>query len=199
MTEGGIIGKIGLNSSGVGTALNAIRSRGVDFNRLPGHLALRAILDCTTREEAVALLEREGVASAMHILIADASGSTSIESSSLDLVKIESKEGKLAHTNHFLEPHAAGVTPPFFKDSFARMDRVTKLMLDNGTNQISKELIETILQDEDDYPSAINRAATTEVPAATLFSIVMDVVGRQAWVKIGRPTAPEEEFYLHFA
>ena len=44
MSEGGIIGKIGLNSSSVGVTLNAISALGVDYNKLPVHLALRTVL-----------------------------------------------------------------------------------------------------------------------------------------------------------
>ena len=35
VTEAGIIGKIGLNSAGVGVCLNAIRIPGLDKNRIP--------------------------------------------------------------------------------------------------------------------------------------------------------------------
>ncbi|THY67822.1 AAT-domain-containing protein [Aureobasidium pullulans] len=35
VTEAGLIGKIGLNSSGVGVCLNAIRAKGMDASRIP--------------------------------------------------------------------------------------------------------------------------------------------------------------------
>src|SRR5258706_5549345 len=74
MTEAGLIGKIGLNSSGLGVCLNAIRARGVDFSRLPVHLALRCLLNSTSKAAAIARLEKVGVASACHILVADREG-----------------------------------------------------------------------------------------------------------------------------
>ncbi|KAL8793763.1 MAG: hypothetical protein Q9195_003705, partial [Heterodermia aff. obscurata] len=53
LTEAGLIGKIGLNAHGVGVCLNAITARGIDWRRLPVHLALRLCLDSGSRAEAV--------------------------------------------------------------------------------------------------------------------------------------------------
>jgi isopenicillin-N N-acyltransferase-like protein len=41
ITEAGLIGKIGLNSAGVGVCLNAIKAKGMDSTRIPCHLGLR--------------------------------------------------------------------------------------------------------------------------------------------------------------
>lgn len=79
VTEAGIIGKIGLNDKGVGVCLNAIRAKGMDPTRLPCHLGLRMVLESESREEAVAKLERYGIASACHMLIADPSGGVGVE------------------------------------------------------------------------------------------------------------------------
>ncbi|KAK6396801.1 hypothetical protein LTR65_008699 [Meristemomyces frigidus] len=63
VTEAGLIGKIGLNSAGVGVCLNAIRVKGMDPTRIPCHLGLRMVLESNSREEAVQTLEKYGVAS----------------------------------------------------------------------------------------------------------------------------------------
>lgn len=79
VTEAGILGKIGLNSAGVGVCLNAIRVKGMDSTRLPCHLGLRMVLESTSRDEAVAKLDEFGIASACHMLIADAAGGIGVE------------------------------------------------------------------------------------------------------------------------
>lgn len=79
VTEAGILGKIGLNSAGVGVLLNAIRAKGMDSSRLPCHLGLRMVLESWSRDEAVARLEKYGIASACHMLIADPSGGVGVE------------------------------------------------------------------------------------------------------------------------
>ena len=45
VTEAGIIGKIGLNSAGVGVCLNAVQAYGMDPTRMPVHLGLRSVLE----------------------------------------------------------------------------------------------------------------------------------------------------------
>ncbi|KAK4937280.1 hypothetical protein LTR10_022037 [Elasticomyces elasticus] len=198
ITEAGIIGKVGLNSCGVGVCLNAIRVKGVDFNRLPGHLALRAVLDSKSRQEAVNILKDTGVAAAIHILVADPSGSSSIEASSLDLVVMDAVGGRITHSNHFCFPHAQGVPMTAAAvDSVVRLERVNELV-----NLVSKErspdsvMLEGILQDEYNAPFGINKAGSVEQPLRTLFSIVMELNSRSARVRFGRPTDDAESVML---
>jgi isopenicillin-N N-acyltransferase-like protein len=192
ITEAGIIGKIGLNSAGVGVCINAIRARGVDFARLPVHLAIRAALDSPSAAEALTVLDRAGVASAVHLLIGDATGATSVEYSHLDIVKFEMEDGRIAHSNHFVVPHAQGVQPASFsRDSLERIVRARELLAEAEAGMEKKPtvgMLERMLEDEEGLPGAINRVATERSPSATLFGIVMDLRERRAWVRVGRPT-----------
>ncbi|KAL8919262.1 MAG: hypothetical protein Q9172_005046 [Xanthocarpia lactea] len=104
--DAGIIAKIGLNSAGVGVSLEAIRAKSVEFGRLPSHLALRICLDSNNRSKAVTPLQRAGVPTSCHTLVADPEAGTGIECSSVDIVLLAmSKDGRVMHTNHFLEEH----------------------------------------------------------------------------------------------
>lgn len=201
ITEAGILGKIGLNAAGVGVCLNAIRAHGVNFSALPVHLALRVAMDTNLRDKAVARLRSLGVAAAAHILIADIAGATSVESSALDLVKLEMKKGQIAHANHFLAKHAIGVRDAvIFPDSWARMDRITSL-LSNAANKANDgpeglRMVEKMLEDQEGFPTAINRQSSPDNPSSTLFSIIMDLRTKMAFVKLGRPTECEATFLL---
>ena len=139
VSEAGIIGKIGLNSYGIGTCLNAIRAPGVSFTRLPVHLALRAVLDCDVTKLhrngvndhsirasaaqanaktgeypapsariAATIIKTAGVASAAHILIADATEGIGLETSFEEMQEVpvtEAGEARMVlHTNHFVVP-----------------------------------------------------------------------------------------------
>ena len=192
VTEAGIIGKIGLNSMGVGVCINAIRARGVDFSRLPVHLSVRAALDSTSKAEALAKLDKAGVASAVHLFIGDATGSTSVEFSNLDIIKFEMKDGQIAHSNHFIVPHAEGVKPASFsQDSLERIVRARELLAAAATESEKPptiRMIEKMLEDEQGLPGAINRVATLQSPSSTLFGIVMDLKEKKASVRVGRPT-----------
>lgn len=191
ITEAGIIGKIGLNTAGVGICLNAIRARGVDYGRLPVHLAMRAVLESTSRVEAIQRLEKSGVAAAVHFLIGDKSGSTSLEASHKDLVKLEMQSGRICHSNHFIADHTEGVFDTVFsQDSLERIDRATDLLNQAATKRQTPtvEMIEEMLEDEQGLPGAINRAASGKSTTATLFGIVMDLDKKIGKARIGRPT-----------
>ena len=197
ITEAGIIGKIGLNSAGVGVCLNAIRAKGVNLERLPCHLALRAALDSTSREAAVETLERAGVASSSHVLVADNTGGSGIECSHLDIIELPmSDKGIVTHTNHYLKRHPGVNEKVQLPDSLFRIDRINELIKTCGTTTPRPNDIGLLLQDEENSPVAICRDQTEKSTVATLFSIVMDLAERTAEVKMGRPSHPIETLVL---
>ncbi|KAK2760229.1 hypothetical protein FQN54_002296 [Arachnomyces sp. PD_36] len=201
ITEGGIIGKIGLNSSGVGVTLNAIKEQGVNFNKLPCHLSLRAVLDSTSRANAVQTINAAGVAAACHLIVADSTGSVGLECTANDIIHMpmaaldgtESDEGvATTHTNHFLYEHPGAKAPPYLEDSIPRLARIRELMAGSGSDgKLTPEKIEAMLMDEKGFPTSICRAETAEHIHTTIFSIVMDLKDRSARVKVGRPIAPD--------
>lgn len=209
ITEGGIIGKIGLNSSGVGICMNAIRARGVDFARLPVHLAMRSVLECSSHAEALALLTTVGVASSCHLLIADSSegGVTGLECSYADILPLQvNEDGLYTHTNHWLLKHAGSDGRPITEalsltDSVPRLKRLNSLLVEEkgregGRDPVCK--VEELLEDETNYPGSINKAPSPGNGAETLFSIVMDLKRPVAKVRIGRPTEAVDSFELRF-
>ena len=131
ITEGGIIGKIGFNEKGVGCTLNAIKAKGVSFEKLPVHLALRTVLESNSREDAVKILEKAGVASSCHIIVADSTGGTGLECSSADVVQMPmTKDGVVTHTNHFVLPHHESViqNTEWLTDTWFRLKRIDELL-----------------------------------------------------------------------
>ncbi len=199
ITEAGLIGKIGFNSFYVGVCLNAIRTPGVSFTRLPLHLALRAALNSISAAAAIATLEKAGVACAGHILIADAQGGMGMEWSSLGMRRVLPQRGVVTHTNHFLEDVPVGAEPgAVLEDSPVRMARIVELL--GHEKQEGKEAsvvdVEKMLDDEEGFPCSINRAAVDGKGLQTLFSIVMDLRERKGWVRVGRPTEGGERVVL---
>ena len=200
ITEAGIIGKIGMNSAGVGVCLNAIRARGVKFDALPCHLALRHCLEARSRDSAIRILERYGVASACHILVADADhGGVGLECSAHDIVEVAKEDGVVTHTNHYILPHHSDVIEKgSWKDSplrLARINEMVRVMKKTGLGP-SREGIGSMLNDEEGFPTSINRQETVDSSVATLFSIVMDLKKASAQVTLGRPTEIEERVEL---
>lgn len=200
VTEAGIVGKIGLNSAGVAVFLNAIFAKGVNFNSLPVHIALRSVLETRSRADGIALLERHGVAAASHILIAD-NEATSLEFSASNSTRLDISDSYLGHTNHYIRDHDVQDLMKM-TDSAARMRRVStlleeasaKLQGEPGASPIA--MLEGILEDEHDFPVSINRKSSHDNPASTLFTILVDLKARMATVKLGRPTQSEGTWTL---
>lgn len=190
-----MLAKSGINSAGVAVFINAIWARGVNFNALPAHFALRLVLETKDRAEGIATLKSLGLGTAVHIMVADATGATSIEGSHLDTVLLEMVEGKIAHTNHFLEEHAPGVVGvELFEDTQVRMKRATELLeteasVATPTNGVA--ILEHILEDDQGFPTSINRKAIDNETNETLFSIVADLRAGTARVRLGRPSERE--------
>ncbi|KAJ5666943.1 peptidase C45 acyl-coenzyme A:6-aminopenicillanic acid acyl-transferase [Penicillium macrosclerotiorum] len=154
VTEAGIIGKSGINSSGVGVFLNAIRARGINFNGIPIHLALRHALEMSSRLEAVEKLSSLGFGTSGHIMIADISGATSLEFTHVDVVRMEMVDGQIAHTNHFLAKHVVEAPKSVdLPDSVSRMKRIATLLREGNSQLIeeltAREAVEKMLEDEE--------------------------------------------------
>lgn len=199
ITEAGLIGKIGLNSAGVGVCLNAIKAKGMDPGRIPCHLGLRMVLESSSREDAVRKLESYGVASSCHMLVADAQGGTGLEWSWKDLRKVEMNPSKqVFHTNHYLAEHEKGVIDTvWLKDSLVRIVRIEELCKKVGVSPTMEELAE-MFKDEKGFPTSICRNEKGGSATGTLFNIVMDLKAKKAAVTLGRPVEPEQYFELGF-
>ena len=198
ITEAGIIGKIGLNSSGVGVCLNAIRAVGLSYTRMPVHLGLRLALECKSTKEAVEKLGEVGMASSGHILIADNGGdAVGLEFTSSTFAELLADEnGRIVHSNHLLADHSGVVEPKWLADS---PDRIKQMLnLTNGSNDMGWREFSGLFEDENGYPSSICRDQSGKSDIATLFNIVMDLKAKKAIVRIGRPTEVKEVVDLYF-
>ena len=200
ITEAGIIGKIGMNSAGVGVCLNAIRARGVKYDALPCHLALRRCLEASSRDAAVIVLKQNAISSACHILVADAErGGIGLECSALDIEEVKEKKGVVTHTNHYILPHHPDVREQgTLEDSPLRLTRINEIVdtAKKAGERPSTQGIYGMLKDQQGYPTGINRYETPDSTTATLFTIVMDLNKRNAKVTLGRPTEVEDTVIL---
>ncbi|KAH6713770.1 acyl-coenzyme A:6-aminopenicillanic acid acyl-transferase-domain-containing protein [Leptodontidium sp. MPI-SDFR-AT-0119] len=203
ITEAGIVGKIGFNSSSVGTNLNAIRARPTDAKKLPIHVALRLCLESETTIAAIAKLESlGGIASSAHILLADPKGPISLELSPKGDIHIPpSSKGVVCHTNHFLQNRYVD-EPPWLSGSPIRLARIQELTdeLASGGKKIDADVLrKRVFSDGFNAPQAIccqeDPKRPVETRSSTLFNIVMKFVAGEepsAEVVWGRPGSGEE-------
>ncbi|KZT56543.1 AAT-domain-containing protein [Calocera cornea HHB12733] len=199
VTEAGIIGKIGLNSAGVGACLNAIRIAGADFARTPVHLCLRLVLESASLDAAVAAVEQYGCASSAHILVADPHGSVGLELTHKTVIKLPMDgKGRVFHSNHLLQKPAWVTSETMaLGDSKERVVRIRQLADKLGAFPDAED-VKSVFRDEDGYPGSINRACAGTSESATLFNIVMDLTAKTATVTKGRPTEADEVVTLSF-
>lgn len=199
VTEAGIIGKIGLNANGVGCCLNAIRARGVDPTKLPVHFALRTVLESTSRAHALSRIRALGVAGSAHILVGDETGSTGLECTPMGIKALSMNTSqRVYHTNHLILEHPGVDEPPWLDDSPKRLARIEKLSKDAITAKAGFGQLVDMFKDEEGYPCAINRLQEGESGFQTLFTIIMNLSGREALVKFGRPSEDGAQIDLVF-
>ena len=110
LTEAGMLGKIGLSSTGLCFGLNLLRSsldggvRGV-----PVHVLLRVLLDRVGNfDEAVRLVAESRVGASSCITIGSNDGLVAAEASPAGCRLVAASGGRLLHTNHFLAGPPAG-------------------------------------------------------------------------------------------
>ncbi|KAL4919214.1 acyl-coenzyme A:6-aminopenicillanic acid acyl-transferase-domain-containing protein [Aspergillus aurantiobrunneus] len=186
ITEAGLIGKIGLNSHGVGVCFNAIRAKGLDKTRLPVHFGLRIALESPSAIEAVESIEKIGMASSAHILIGDATTAIGLEFTASTFARLPVNEkGYLVHTNHMLLAHKDIDEPVWLRDSPVRVQTMKDNLAKLG-GSLGWDNFTDLFKDETNYPCSINRAAEGLSQIATLFNIVMDLKARHAEVTMGR-------------
>ena len=159
-TEAGIFGgKIGINSAGIGLTINGMTTTDDDWSRLtpPVHVRCRDILLSDSLEEAVQVVTgtRRACSTNFMISFAPPGGGqcavVDLEAAPLALRVIEPSDGRLIHTNHFLDPEALDVVEPPKKrpNTYTRLDRMERLLA-GGRASVSR--LREILSDHENPP-----------------------------------------------
>lgn len=199
-TEAGIVGgKIGVNSAGLGLAVNGLNTTDDDWSRLskPFHVRCYEILRARDFDAAVGVVAGEDRACSTNFLIAQAPDRvTDVEAAPGSLRLLECDDGCLVHTNHFLEPDALGIVEPPKKklNTYDRLRRMRELL--DGRQPIGLSDIQASLSDHQGHPDSICRHPDPQEPAheryMTVTSVIVDLHARRVWISDGPPC--ENEF-----
>ena len=195
-SEAGIVGgKIGLNVHGLGLAINGLISTDDDWARLakPFHMRCYEILRQRSLDDAVRIVTDGKRACSANFLLAQAgTGIVNVESAPFATRQSQPDNGWVAHTNHFVDPAAIGVTePPSEKrpHSQHRLRKADELLGERPP--IKADDLSAILRDHDGRPYSICRhideAEPPEEHYQTVVSAVMDLDERALWVSDGPP------------
>lgn len=202
ITEGGIIGKIGFNSAGIGVCLNALMTDRKSA-QIPIHLGLRSVLNSNSLHEAISKIKHGQMASTANFLIASFEGegrsmAANIEVSPFGIDMFAGIDGTVVHTNHIcsheIKKHLKETNEFIFEDSMIRKNRAEYLVHLNtrAGAEINEEHFKEWFTDKYNYPNSINHHANPNAPEhrqmETVFSIIMNLTKQTMQLCIGKPT-----------
>lgn len=197
VTEGGIVGKIGFNSAGVGLCFNALVTDSIS-DGLPLHISLRGILNATSYDEVLQLLDENQIGAAASLMIGYDDGTqrnaVNFEVSPYGVYSVGGDNGWLAHTNHILSDKllekVAESNDVLFEGSHLRKNRIDKLIEESVKQGVmDEEQFKKWFLDEVNKPYSINHHVDEEQPEfmqiETLFSIVINLTKKKALLRVG--------------
>lgn len=195
-TEAGVFGgKIGLNSAGLGLAINGLSTTTDDWSRLgkPFHVRCYEILRQPDLRRAHQSAESGIRACSANYLLAQApQEAINVETAPSAVKKTTWQDGILVHANHFLDTDELGVTePPDDARRFScRRQEKMETALRSGI-PLSVAGIQAILRDHTNAPRSIcrheNPAAPIDERYRTVTSVIIDLQRREMWASNGPP------------
>jgi isopenicillin-N N-acyltransferase like protein len=207
-TEAGVVGgKIGLNSEGIGLAINGLISNKDDWARLrkPFHVRCWEILGSTTLAQAISRITRGKRSCSANFLLGQQTklGTGKIldvESAPEAAGTLSPQDGVLAHTNHFSNPGRLGVKQVLDeerKSTLQRFARINHLLrqVRSENGKMSMTRAEEMLRDHDGKPESVCRHENSSFPTderyRTVVSVVMDLYTGQLQTTLGSPCERE--------
>ena len=188
MTEPGIIGKIGMNSSGVGVCLNFLDS-GKICEGVPIHIILRSVLESSTIEEVKQNICHEMLGKSANILIGDKNGHIlNLEFANDNIYTTDRTNQAFLHTNHYLNNGKLNTDKVKLASSFARYSRATDLIKELDTFSITE--MKQILKDQSHQTLPICRPYIEDPDlgnVGTICTILMDLKKHQLHITRGSP------------
>ena len=196
LSEPGIIGKIGMNSAGLGVCLNILTCN-KPLQGLPIHVMLRAILDSTSAKQARQTIANASTGKASNVIVADATGQCfDLEFADDDTFLPKPISENFIHTNHYLGKDLNDLTDPFFDNSKNRLAAATHNIA--ASKNLNVETMKTVLSDRSNPTHPIFRPYIKDKNlknVGTVASFVMDLKNRQLHLRKGN--ADGREFHCY--
>jgi len=193
-TEAGIIGHKGMNSAGLGLALNAMVS---DRDRLgdsvPFFLVCREMLGQTNISDALKVLLNTERTVSYNVMLGCEGAVLDVEARPGGAEVLLPEAGVLAHTNHFVGPREATLRDEYLKADPSTVHRylVAREGLVRGAGGHSPVSFMDVLRSHVGYPGSVcfhqDPRREPDQLEETLTSVVMDLEDRAMWVTKGPP------------
>ncbi len=197
MTEPGIIGKIGLNSAGLGVCFNFLPTT-KPTNGVPVHVLLRALLDCGSLAQAREVIARAGHGRSANVLVAHRDGRRfDFEFAGDESFELHHDAEVLAHTNHYLARDIV-VLRELYENSSIRLARAAELS--SAASERTHAAMQSMLSDRTDPANSICQSYRRQFllgDIGTVCSIVFDLdAGVMHFRKGNTPDAPFERYHV---
>ena len=200
VTEAGMVGKIGMNSCGLCTGLNALSAPSVPKG-VPVHVALRLLLNGENLTQATAFLEHTPVAGCGNIILGSAFAALNIEIGPDDFDVLCPRGGLLVHTNHYLSPrfaHYKSSTGNRTVNSYIRQSRMEGFF-ENTDHKVKIKDLKQAFSDHGDYPDGICRHPDPKKDpphqAQTNYSVIFDMQKLEMHLSKGNPCSSAYEVF----
>ena len=205
-TEAGIFaGKPGMNSEGVGLAVNGMYSTTDDWARLekPFHLRCYDVLRSKSIDKALGALTATPRSCTANFIVGSSQHRVvDMELAPDKLRLIEPRDGVLSHANHFEDPDVLGVfEPPNPRRHLSEFRQKRMEILLDEQNPLDIPSIQNILKDHKNNPQSLCRHLDDTLPESqhtiTKTAMIMDLESKKMWVTDGQPCVSEfEEFSI---
>jgi Acyl-coenzyme A:6-aminopenicillanic acid acyl-transferase len=179
---------VGLNAHGVGQGIGSLTAID-DGVGIPRVLVSRSSLESRSRADAIARAAMPGRAGGYGHVFAFADDAFTVETTGREH-RVLDRDGP--HTNHYLDPDLAALSPPPSEGSRARLTRLRELLAERRPS--TPEALMDLMRDHDSAPQAIclhPEPDEGEEASAVMFSMVADVGAKQMWVTAGNPCESE--------
>ena len=191
--EGGMVGGKGVSSAGMCLTLNALTTPRAGIG-IPLHVRMRSALECKYLTDAMRRCLTTPIPGPVNFTITHKDGlSFSMELDPDGAEVLESEDGLMVHTNHYIgqkmrlsHPHSEGGS------TYIRLARMKQLM--KGKPLLTIGDFEDFLKDHAGYPSSICAHPSPDVPAdklkyegATNYAFVADLTANKLRFVMGNP------------
>ncbi len=186
LVEPGMVGKIGMNSAGVGVCLNILFAAH-NLSGLPVHTLIGEVLNCADFAAARARMDSSGLGKASHLLVGDGSGeAVSMEFMGDERHALLPVDGVLVHTNHCLAHGEAGRQRDV-ATSCARYDYVTAELQRAGAQDFARavELLSTSAGDGGPLRPYQRIGVLRNHPVGSCATVVMELAEKRFHVRRG--------------
>ena len=207
-TEFGMLGKIGVNSAGLGLHFNILHHASDNGSAgVPVHAIARRILEeASSVEEAIALARSARVSASTVLTVFSREDSTpravSIEMSPVFTAVVRpDADGWITHTNHFLDPELSlGERTPDASTTYARFDHVNAALQNMASGNLSRRAEAMCGEAGEDAPICFH--PDLSMPATerweTLLTIGIDTENSVLEYAAGNPAQLARNGHLRF-